>query len=175
MLSGFLSFVFGYEHNQKDVSNAGCFECIFIARRPNYWLLCLCYQGFCHLFSVTNTTKRMVRMQTVSNAFLLRDGLTFGYYVCVTKVSVICVRLRTQPKTFQKLKCKKSIFLFYGKILVIQFSYMKNNSPRPFVQLSVLMELHEKCMISIFPYMKIVWLTFSVNPGSNDNNSKKMF
>ena len=30
---------------------------------------------------------------------------------------------------------------------------------------SVLMELHEKCMISIFAYMKIVWLVFLVNPG----------
>ena len=95
-------------------------------------------------------------IQAVSNAFLLRHGLTFGYYFCVTMVSVICVRLRTQPKNFEKLKCKKSIFLVYGKILVIQFSYMKKTSPRPFVQLSVLMELHEKCMISFFPYMKIV-------------------
>ena len=33
------------------------------------------------------------------------------------------------------------------------------------MQFSVLMELHEKCMISIFPYMKIVWLAFLVNPG----------
>ena len=31
----------------------------------------------------------------------------------------------------------------------------------------VLMELHEKCMISIFPYMKIVWLAFLVNPGNS--------
>ena len=27
------------------------------------------------------------------------------------------------------------------------------------------MELHEKSMIGIFPYMKIVWLAFLVNPG----------
>ena len=33
------------------------------------------------------------------------------------------------------------------------------------MQFSVLLELHEKCMISIFPYMKIVRLAFLVNPG----------
>ena len=44
----------------------------------------------------------------------------------------------------------------YGKLLVIEFPYMKKyTNHRPFMQLSVLMELHEKFMISIFPYMKI--------------------
>ena len=94
----------------------GYFECRlfrmhFIARRPNYWLLRLCYQGFCHLFSVTNTTKKMFRMQAVSNAFLLRDGLTIGYYVCVTRVSVICFRLRTQPKGW--FECRLFRMRFY--------------------------------------------------------------
>ena len=37
---------------------AGCFQCIFNARRPNRWLLRLGNQGLCHLCSVTNTTKR---------------------------------------------------------------------------------------------------------------------
>ena len=55
----------------------------------------------------------------------MRDGQTVGYYVWVIKVYVICVRLRTQPKNFEKLKCKKSLFLVYGKMLVIQFPYMK--------------------------------------------------
>ena len=50
-------------------------------------------------------------------------------------------------------------------MLVIQFSYMKNTNHRPFMQFSVLMELHEECMISIFPYMKIVRLAFLVKPG----------
>ena len=34
------------------------------------------------------------------------------------------------------------------------------------MQFSVHMELHEKCMISVFPYMQIVWLAFLVNPGA---------
>ena len=33
------------------------------------------------------------------------------------------------------------------------------------MQLPVRMELHGKCMTSIFPYMEIVWLEFLVNPG----------
>ena len=32
------------------------------------------------------------------------------------------------------------------------------------MQFSVLMELQEKCMIRIFPFMKIEWLAFLVNP-----------
>ena len=40
---------------------------------------------------------RIKSIQAVSSAFLMRDGQTFGYYVRVTKVYVICVRLRTQP------------------------------------------------------------------------------
>ena len=98
----------------------------------------------------------------------MRDGQTFGYYVCVTKVYDICVRLRTQPKNFENLKCKKSKLLVFGKTLVIQFQYIwKNTNHRPFMQFSVLTELHEKCMISVFPYMKIVWLAFLVNSGFN--------
>ena len=33
------------------------------------------------------------------------------------------------------------------------------------MQFSVRMELHGKCVTSIFPYMEIVWLAFLVNPG----------
>ena len=55
----------------------------------------------------------------------MRDRQTFGYYVLVTKAYVICVRLWTQPKNFEKLKYKKSMILVYGKMLVIQFPYMK--------------------------------------------------
>ena len=106
--------------------------------------------------------------QAVSNVFLMRDGQTVGYYVWVIKVYVICVRLRTQPKSFGKLKCKKSIFLVYGKMLVIQFPYMKKNTNhRPFMQFFVGMELYGKCMTSIFQYMEIVWLVFLVIPGFN--------
>ena len=32
------------------------------------------------------------------------------------------------------------------------------------MQFSALMELHEKCMISVFPFLNIVWLAFLVNP-----------
>ena len=35
---------------------------------------------------------------------------------------------------------------------------------RHFKQLPVLLELHEKCMISIFSYMEIVWLAFLHKP-----------
>ena len=34
--------------------------------------------------------------------------------------------------------------------------YEKNTNHRPFMQFSVRMELHRKCMTSIFPYMEIV-------------------
>ena len=106
------------------------------------------------------------KYQAVSNAFLMRDGQTFGYYVWVIKIYVICVRLRTQPKNFEKLKYKKSKFLVYGIMLVIQFPYMKKNTNhRPFMQFSARMELHGKCMTSIFPNMEIVWLVFLVIPG----------
>ena len=36
------------------------------------------------------------------------------------------------------------------------FHIRENTNHRPFMQFSVLMELPEKCMINIFPYMKIV-------------------
>ena len=106
---------------------SGCFQCIFIARRPNLWLLRLSNQGWCHLCSITNTTEK-----------------------------------------FWEIKTYKSILLVYGKRLVIQFPYTKNTNHRPFMQFFVLIELHEKCMISIFPYMKIVWLAFLVNPGMQE-------
>ena len=128
------------------------------------------FENFCQnlkvcYFRYINVWDRIKTFQAVSNAFLMRDGQTFGYYICGTKVYVICVRLRTQPKNSEKLKCKKSMLLVYGKMLVIQFPYMKNTNHWLFMQFSVFMELHEKCMISIFPYMKIVLLAFLVNPG----------
>ena len=87
----------------------------------------------------------------------MRDGQTFGYYVCVTKVNDICVRLRTQPKTFENLKCRKiKIFGLWKNASHTISIYDKKTNHRPFMQLSVLMELHEKCMITLFPYMKIV-------------------
>ena len=98
--------------------------------------------------------------------FFLRVGQTFGYYVLVTKVYVICVWLRTQPKSFEKLKYIKKKFV-YGKKLVIQFPLWKNTSHSSFKQLSVLLELHEKCMISIFLFMKIVWLAFWSTRGTS--------
>ena len=48
-------------------------------------------------------------------------------------------------------------------MLVLQFSFHKSQKFKnhiPFMQLSVLMELSEKCMISILPYMKIICLSF---------------
>ena len=59
-------------------------------------------------------------------------------------------------KNVDKIKFKKSLFLVYEKMLVIQFPYVKINSHRPFVQFFVVMELNDKSMISFFPYMKIV-------------------
>ena len=47
-------------------------------------------------------------------------------------------------------------FPYMKKMLVIQFPYEKNTNHRPFMQFSVRMELHGKCMTSIFPYMEIV-------------------
>ena len=76
-------------------------------------------------FVILFVLDRVNTFQALSNAFVTRDGQTFGYYVWVTKEYVSCVRLQTQPNKFEKIKCKKSIFLVYGKILVIQFPYMK--------------------------------------------------
>ena len=69
------------------------------------------------------------------------------------------LRLKNNTKTFSGLisnfcrcheKSASHTFSIYEKILIMQFS--------------VLMELHGKCMISTFPYMKIVWLAFLGNP-----------
>ena len=43
------------------------------------------------------------------------------------------------------------LLLVCGKILVIGFDICKINCHRAFMQFSVLMEMHEKFMISIFP------------------------
>ena len=80
----------------------------------------------------------------------------------VTKVVVTCVRLQTQPKTFQKINSRtKNNFLvygentyhtisIYGKMLIIEFSYN-------FLYVWNCMKLYEKkfpiyqnCMKSIF-------------------------
>ena len=80
----FLMFFFRYINRVWQNWNiSGCFQCIYIASRPNILLLRLSNQGLCHLCLVTQT------------------------------------------KNFEKLKCKKSIFSVYGKMLVIQFPYMK--------------------------------------------------
>ena len=56
-----------------------------------------------------------------------------------------CIVLNKKQKLFVKKNANHSIS-----------TYEKNTNHSPFMQFSVLMELHEKCMISIFPYMKIV-------------------
>ena len=55
------------------------------------------------------------------------------------------------------LKCKKSKFLVYGKMLFLQFPYMKKNTiHRPFMLFFVRMDMYGKCMTSNVPYMEIV-------------------
>ena len=41
------------------------------------------------------------------------------------------------------------------------------------MQFFVAMELHEKCMSNIFPYLKFVWQAFLVNPGVRGDFNKK--
>ena len=48
------------------------------------------------------------------------------------------------------MKKKKTILLVCGKMLAIQFPYKKNANHRPFIHISLIMELHKKCMRSIF-------------------------
>ena len=66
------------------------------------------FENFCQNLKVRYFRYNICVWQNshISNAFLLRDGQTFGYYVWVTKVYVICVH----------------IFGLW-KMLVIQFSY----------------------------------------------------
>ena len=47
-------------------------------------------------------------------------------------------------------------FWFMEKCQSYNFHLRKKNNQRPFMHFSVLMELPEKCMISIFSYMKNV-------------------
>ena len=68
-------------------------------------------------------------------------------------LSVTCVRSRTHAENFERLIFFKTIFFIYEKML--QFPFMKKKTNHKFfTQFSVYMELHEKCTISIFPYMK---------------------
>ena len=61
-----------------------------------------------------------------NSLFHLTESLVTTFEYPRFMSNVICVRLRTEPKNFEKLECKKSIFLVYGKMLVIQFPYMIN-------------------------------------------------
>ena len=45
----------------------------------------------------------------------------------------------------------------WPKLLIIQFSYMRNFLSYNFIQFHTYRKLYENSMISIFPYMKIVW------------------
>ena len=63
---------------------------------------------------------------------------------CLTKVFVTCVRLRTQPKTFQKLNFerKNQNFWFIEKNLSYNIHLWKNLYHRDFIQCSVRMALY---------------------------------
>ena len=65
------------------------------------------FENFCQnlkiiTFVILFVWYRSNSYQAVSNAFLMRNGQTVGYYVWVIKVYVICVRWRTQPNIFEK-------------------------------------------------------------------------
>ena len=77
----------------------------------------------------------------------------------VTKVFVTCVRLQTQPKTFQKpnFERKNQNFWFMEKHLSYNIHLWKNLYHRDFIQCSVRMELYDRkffingnCMIRSF-------------------------
>ena len=80
-----------------------------------------------------------------------------GRFLCIVNAKTVkpLVLLRTQPKFFQKIILE--IFLVYGKIPIIQFSYMEKYYHRDFIHISVRMELYDKkfliygnCMIRSF-------------------------
>ena len=72
-------------------------------------------------------------------------------------VKTLVTRLKTHSKRFEKLNFfKKSIPWFMEKCSQTISIYEKITNHRPFMQVSVRMELQEKCMISIFLYMKNV-------------------
>ena len=93
---------------------------------------------------------RIRRFQAISNAFLMREGQTFGYSTYSNQGIVTWVRLRTEPKPCEKLKCKKTIFLVNGK---------KTGHKLSIYEKSLIIDL--SCnFLYLWNCMKSVWLAF---------------
>ena len=107
----------------------------------------LTQKSFCFFF---NRKTNFVRKQTFFEIFFCMQNLLFCVHNVVLDtiklaVFVTCVRLQTQPRTFQKLNLerKNQNFLFMGKHLSYNFHIWKNAYHRVFIQFSVRMELYE--------------------------------
>ena len=95
--------------------------------------------------------------------------LLINFFQIAKKISTLfCMACLCMPWSIMNTT---KTFWEIGKMLVIQFLVMekcysynfhiwKITNHRLFMQFSVPMELHEKCMISFFPYTEIVWLVF---------------
>ena len=100
-------------------------------------------------------------MQLVTNALSLQQGRTFGDSSFEkTKDFVTCLRLLIQPENFEKKKenIRKKIFWFIEKCKYLNSKYFNFHIWKittDTTDFSVFMELHEKCMTSIFSCISI--------------------